>query len=442
MKLLSSFALFAAFMYCSTAFALVEPAALCGIESVAPSGFSDPGRNPALLPFNTASSVGAAGSMSPFQKFSLTAKPSGKTTSDYRMDGDEKTSAFADGTAGLLLRFTNSAIGFSAAGGDDGFYSKTSSDRTLSGTINMYDQGTGTNWSQTLTMKSHETGSRTAPSFCLAWGYRTSDSFSWGLSIQGGMAKKTVSSFTSDIGTSTASGDFQNSLREKTDTSRYSGRIRLGFLYRDENTEAGFLLTSSELISERISYSYAFDSSTADLSGTALNEGKTDTSSPFSMAGPPSLTIGVRYMTAYIDWVGEGHVCVGGSRNVKSIDFSYDMSAPQTQTSEENTAIEAYGKGGLIFHPSSAFKLCAGLGYSIEGTKNWIQSTNGNDETQMQIIMASAGTELSLGRVTIGAAALYGDALSRGRSWKDGTGMLLRFKGSLMRVSGGVALNF
>lgn len=442
MKFLSPVAIVSILIYASSAFAMVEPAALCGIESVAPAGFSDPMRNPALLPFNQGSSAGAAGTWSPFQKFTMKVRPDGKSASSFGQDGDDKTSALYDGTAGLLLRFTNSAIGIAAGSCGDGLYAKHASDSVLAGTIYMYDPMNPSPQYQTLEMKTHETSSEISPAFGFAWGYRTSESFSWGLSIQGGTSKITVDSFTSDQGTSSASGAFTNSLKEKTVTTRYTGRIKLGFLYRDENVEAGFILATSDLVADRISYSYAFDPSSTDLSGAAVVSGKKTASNSLSMAGPPSLTIGLRYMTPYIDWVGEGHVCVGGSRNVKSVDFSYDLAAPQTATAEENTAIEAYGKGGIILHPSAAVKLCAGIGFGVEGTKHYSQSTNGNDETLLRTIMASAGADVTLGHVTIGAAALYGNALAKGRIWENSLGMTSRLSGSLMRVTGGVSLNF
>jgi hypothetical protein len=426
-------------------FALVEPAALCGIESVLPSGFADSQRNPALLPLNVRSSAGAAVIWSPFQKISTSYHSKANSGSDYGSTGSEDASAIYDGSAGLLLKFTRSAIGFAAGSADGGIYSSFTGNSTMSGTINSYDSGTGTSSSQTLTQKIHQTRTTTAPALSLAWGYSSSDNFSWGLSFTGGMTSTTIDSFTSGAGSYTSGGStspFSDSLKEKTAATGYTGRFKIGCAYRDENFEAGLLLTMSDLIMNSTDYSYQFDDETTTMTGITIVSGKKKSSNSLSMAGPPRITLGFRYTMKYADLVGESSVLPSGSRTVKSVAFDWGSGTAKTSTKDMQTGLAASAKAGVVLHPAAWVSLVAGCGFSVEGTKEYGTSDNSNSDAFIQMIMASAGAEFTIGRTTFGAAALYGDVLARGRYWSSGSGITSRYEGSTIRISGGASILF
>ena len=348
----------------------------------------------------------------------------------------DKNPVIYNASAGALIRLTNSGFGFAITPSSDNIYEKHNVKTKTSGTMVSYS--TSSSSTMILDQSNTRKTESLAPALSLGWGYKTSDRFSWGISVNGGVIKTTDDTVTAGSG-STNSYAFADSLQEKTKTLSYCGNISLGFVYKDDNAEAGLLITTSDLYMDTIDYSYKYDGSTTTLSAVTASESK-KTKNSLSMSGPPSLTLGFRGITQYADFIGEISVTTSGSRTLKSFSYNYDTSAINIKSTENQNGISASSRGGIIFHPSAYLRLIGGCGYSVQSTKEYTSSDNSNTEYFTQVLTGSAGIECTLGRATVGAAGAYAHILSKGNSWQSQAKYTARSTGSLTRIWAGASI--
>jgi hypothetical protein len=442
MRVMTILSAAAIIMIQSAVWALIDPVALSGIQTVSPSGFADVGRNPALLPFNTETvSIGAAGSYTPIQNISGrdSAKPG--QASDYDLTVDSSDPLLLSQCAGVMIRTANAGFGFSTMTDGDSTYGRQTTDTKLSGTITSYNSGTGTSSTTVMTQNAKEKTTTLNPGGSFSWGYRISDSFSWGIGIQGGYEKTTNDTFTASSGTANGTA-FAESLKEKSTTTEYRGNISLGFLYRQDNIEAGLLITSADMSFGSIDYSYIVDKSTITMSAPSAAD-NTSASLPFN-AGPPSVLLGFRIMTSYIDFVGEAGTLSSASQSITEISYDWSTGTIQKTTMDHQTGVNAVCRGGVIFHPGSVVRIILGGGYSAKAEKDYSNGNGSSDtETFTQTLLASGGIEFALGsHLTIGVAGIYGHLLIRGSSNVNQTTCLIRETANIVQASAGASLSF
>ncbi|MGL4368149.1 MAG: hypothetical protein ACRCUT_00525, partial [Spirochaetota bacterium] len=152
------------------AYALVEGAGLGGVETVAPAGVADCGRNPALLPFNKVSfSAGALGVYRALYSADTDLESSNSSLTITSVDSKQTDTLAAGASCGMIFRTQRSGFGILFTSDGDQ-YSRLKQETKIAG---LYGT-TG------IAMVSERSEKKINPAVELSWGMKTSDSFSFG----------------------------------------------------------------------------------------------------------------------------------------------------------------------------------------------------------------------------------------------------------------------
>lgn len=365
--------------------ALSEPAAIGGMDTVIPTGASDTGRNPSLLPFSdTPISIFAAGSYLAYDRSNadISTRVTGATYSFKMKRENDRT--FSASTA-VSFRGDSHGFGIMFGPSDGSLYSRY---------LNRNRQSTvPDDLSYTSSGSETEISTKRNPALTIGWGVKTGDNSAFGIKITGGMIEETTERNDANLYNGTGS-----TSRRKDVKRDIFGKCIIGFLYRQDGVEGGFMFSSGRHGRRTQKYSFSMSSPAATGSDKVTEK--------YLMTEAPGFSMGTSApVTPALKWIIELTYLLPSSYSADTLDYDWNTKAIVTKNMETETRYSFAGRFGLRYEASPRLIFTAGLAGLSSQVKENADSVNHHMKYRVDALNIGAGADFILSKsVTLGFA--------------------------------------
>jgi hypothetical protein len=433
------------FSFSSSLFALGRGIAMGGMTSVVSDGPFDAAKNPALLTvMKDEQSFGIYGKYLAYTRTSITFDAYFLGV-DPEIDTAKQDRSTMSGLLAYSLRIGKPVIGFAIVDGDEGQFYSSSTETEITATIS----GIGT-----FNTVSKEETELNSPVFHSSIGYRVSENSSVGLQL---MLKYHGKNIKSKEMTSVDSVDM--AFVEKDITVRtFSYSVAAGYLYRDRDTQLGFVFNMGQFSWSNQDFRYRFDDmNIAITEGTPVDNSSKGSDSYSSSGkytkGMSFIAGGYQRLSSLFAISLEGEFTIENSFHITSLEL-YDDSSTDNEIYaivESKSSVvgdnSVFVRGGLEINPFTAMSFMFGGGYILYTGRSRAINEDAYSSTRNAVYLFTCGAYYRFSeRISMSVISLItqldGELLHRAQTPTDEYSLELQQEDTSTYLFAGIVYSF